>query len=60
MDKLQSDNDKATGEINNLNKRLADQEADNNRRQETMTTLVRELRDRLERRSSSSIVRTAM
>jgi hypothetical protein len=49
VDKLQSDNDKATGEINNLNKRLADQEADNNRKQETMTTLLRELRDRLER-----------
>ncbi len=50
VDKLQTDNDKATGEINNLRKLLADQEADYKRQLETMTTILRELRDRLERK----------
>jgi len=50
VDKLQTDNDKATGEINNLKKLLADQEADFTRQRETLTTILRELRDRLERK----------
>ena len=50
VDKLQTDNDKATGEINNLRKQLTDQEADFNRQRETQTTIIRELRDRLERK----------
>jgi hypothetical protein len=50
VDKLQHDNDVATGEINNLKKQLGDQEADFNRQRETYTTMIRELRDRLERK----------
>jgi hypothetical protein len=49
-DKLQSDNDKLLGEINNLTKRLTDQEADFTRQRETLTTILREQRDRLEQK----------
>ena len=49
VDQLQTDNDKAQSEITNLTKRTqADRKDDFTRKNETLTTILRELRDKLE------------
>jgi hypothetical protein len=49
VDKLNADNDAKTTEITNLTKELAQAKEDSTRRIETLTTILREKRDQLER-----------
>ncbi len=51
-DQLQTDNDKKATEIANLSKKLKDTEDDFLRKQETYTTIIRELRDKVERKET--------
>jgi hypothetical protein len=49
VDKLTTDNDTKTQQITDLEKNIRTQEEDFKRKQDTYTTMIRELRDRIER-----------
>jgi hypothetical protein len=51
-DQLQTDNDKKSNEILTLTSRIKQMEEDMLRRQETLTTIIRELRDRLDQKET--------
>jgi hypothetical protein len=53
VDQLTTDNDKKTTEIANLNTKLKQQQDDSARQQDTLTTIIRELRDRVERQENT-------